>query len=356
MLAILSDTMKLIIRLAIFCFFLPKELLCVLAPSPLCPGDTVAIIAPASCPEENQDTIAAGIKMLMQKGYKVKISPNLMTRYGYLAGTDCERARALMEAWIDPEVKAIWCWRGGFGCMRILDLIDYNVIRKHPKIFIGMSDITALHAAIIKETGLITFLGPNLNSVFGKGAKSNFTYNEIQAWNMISKSDFPVGGHLVSMPEQYPPRDQNVMTISPGIARGRLVGGTLSLVVSLIGTPWEIETEGNILILEEVEEQPYRIDRMLSQLKLAGFLKKPAGVILCSWRGCKGHRPDRTLSLEHIFRNYFSDAAYPVMMGFPSGHVENQTTLPLNAMAELDAAKKTLRILQEPVANLKSLF
>lgn len=346
--------MRLIIYSAIFFFFISNELSSALAAPPLRPGDTIAIIAPASCPEESQDTIAKGIKMLMQKGYKVKISSNLMTRYGYLAGTDSERARAFMEAWIDPEVKAIWCWRGGFGCMRILDLIDYDVIRRHPKIFIGMSDITALHAAIIKETGLITFLGPNLNSVFGKGAKSSFTYNESQVLKMVSTQDFPTGGYLVSMPEQYPPRDQNVMTIHPGVGRGRLVGGTLSLVVSLIGTPWEVKTEGNILILEEVEEQPYRIDRMLSQLKLAGFFDKPAGVILCSWRGCKGHRPDRTLSLEHVFRNYFSDVSYPVLLGFPSGHVENQATLPLNAMAELDSAKKTLRILQEPVGELNA--
>ncbi|CCB92107.1 putative murein peptide carboxypeptidase [Waddlia chondrophila 2032/99] len=321
------------------------------APPKLKQGDTIAIIAPASCPEENQDTVARGIKMLMQKGYKVKIAPNLMTRYGYLAGTDEERAQALMEAWIDPEVKAIWCWRGGFGCTRILDRIDFRVIRNNPKIFIGMSDITALHAAINKETGLITFLGPNLNSVFGKDWKSDHPYNEAELWKLITSDRLSPGGYLISMPNNYPAKDQNVMTLSPGIARGRLVGGTLSLVSSLVGTPWELDTSGKILVLEEVEEQPYRIDRMLSQLKLAGLLEQPAGVILCSWRGCSGKRPDKSLSLEHVFRDYFAHVRYPVLMGFPSGHVNDQATLPLNAMAELDATKKTLRILEEPVSQ-----
>lgn len=323
----------------------------VIAPAGLKPGDTIAIIAPASCPEENQDTVARGIKMLMQKGYKVKIAPNLMTRYGYLAGTDEERARALMEAWVDPEVKAIWCWRGGFGCTRILDRIDFRIIRENPKIFIGMSDITALHAAINKETGLITFLGPNLNGVFGKDWKSDRPYNEAELWKLISPDYFPPGGYLVSMPSNFPARDQNVMTLNPGVARGRLVGGTLSLVSSLVGTPWQLDTSGKILVLEEVEEQPYRIDRMLSQLKLAGQLERPAGVILCSWRGCSGRRPDKSLSLEHVFRDYFADAKYPVLMGFPSGHVDDQATLPLNAMAELDTVKKTLRILENPVSS-----
>lgn len=331
--------------------FLSQSLFGVVSPPALKPGDTIAIIAPASSPEENQDTVARGIKMLMQKGYKVKLAPNLMTRYGYLAGTDEERTRALMEAWVDPEVKAIWCWRGGFGCTRILDRIDFRIIRDNPKIFIGMSDITALHAAITKETGLITFLGPNLNGVFGKDLKSDRPYNESELWRMISADYFPPGGYLISMPHNFPSRNQNVMTLSPGVARGRLVGGTLSLVASLIGTPWEVDTEGKILVLEEVEEQPYRIDRMLSQLKLAGLLDRPAGVILCSWRGCAGRRPDKSLTLEHVFRDYFSHADYPVMMGFPSGHVDDQATLPLNAMAELDAAKKTLRILEDPVSN-----
>ncbi len=333
----------------LFFLCLPFFLEGVIVPPALKRGDTIAIIAPASSPEENQDTVSRGIKMLMQKGYKVKIAPNLMTRYGYLAGTDEDRVQALMEAWADPEVKAIWCWRGGFGCTRILDRIDFSLIKKNPKIFIGMSDITALHAAISKETEMITFLGPNLNAVYGKYGKVSHHYNERELMKLISPEYSRRGGHLISMPDGFPSRNQHVMTISPGVARGRIVGGTLSLVTSLIGTPWEIDTKDKILVLEEVEEQPYRVDRMFSQLKLSGHLDKPAAVILCSWKGCQGRNPDRSLSLEHVFRHYFSKVPYPVLMGFPSGHVSEQATLPIHAMAELDATNKSLRILEDAV-------
>lgn len=333
----------------LFLLSLPFFLEGIIVPPALKRGDTIAIIAPASSPEENQDVVSQGIKMLMQKGYRIKIAPNLMTRYGYLAGTDEDRLQAFMEAWADPEVKAIWCWRGGFGCTRLLDRIDFNVIKKNPKIFIGMSDITALHAAISKETGMITFLGPNLNAVYGKFGKISHHYNERELWKLISPEFSPRGGYLISMPSDYPTGSQHVMTINPGVARGRIVGGTLSLVTTLIGTPWEIDTTNKILVLEEVEEQPYRVDRMLSQLKLAGHLDNPSAVILCSWKGCQGRNPDRTLSLEHVFRDYFANAPYPVLMGFPSGHVTDQATLPIHAMAELDAANKTLRILEDTV-------
>jgi len=352
MTVIVSKVMKQYFLIFIFFNLCLCKVYAQLAPPLLKRGDTIAIIAPASSPEENQDTVARGIKMLMQKGYRVKLAPNLMTRYGYLAGTDTERAKALMDAWQDPEVKAIWCWRGGFGCMRILEKIDFNVIKANPKIFIGMSDITALHAAIIKETGMITFLGPNLNGVYGRDLKYDRIYNEQQLWKVIAPDNFSRDGYLIPMPKNYPSKSQNVMTLSPGVARGRLVGGTLSLITSLIGTPWEIDTEDKILVLEEVEEQPYRIDRMLSQLKLAGHLDNPAGIIFCSWKGCSARRPDKTLTLEHVFRDYFSHVNYPVMIGFPSGHVDDQATLPLNATAELDTVKKTLRILESPVSGL----
>lgn len=319
-------------------------------PPKLKKGDTIAVVAPASCPEEDQQTIARAIKMLLEKGYRVRIAPNLMTRYGYLAGTDYDRAKAFMEAWLDPEVKAVWCYRGGYGCARILDRLDYRAIKENPKILIGMSDITALHAAINKETGLVTFLGPNVNAVYGKDEKKDSLYSEKELWRMISDDHLnSVRNRTYPNPKTFPLSDQSVMTMRPGIGRGRLTGGTLSLVASLVGTPWEMDTRGKILVLEEVDEEPYRIDRMLCQLKHAGHLDQPAGVILCSWRACKGKRPDKTLSLEHIFKEYFERAPYPVLLGFPSGHITDQATLPLNALAELDASKKNLRILEEPV-------
>ncbi|NGX42877.1 MAG: putative murein peptide carboxypeptidase [Chlamydiae bacterium] len=313
-------------------------------------GDVVAIVAPASCPDEDQMFVNRAINALIQKGYRVRTASNIMTRNGYLAGTDYDRAKEFMNAWLDPEVKAVWCYRGGYGCARILERLDYQAIQQHPKILIGMSDITALHAAIAKETGLVTFLGPNFNEVFGDSAKKTSAFTEQQLWNTITKAT-PInkGGYRFPIPKSFPGKQHPVMTINGGVARGRLTGGTLSLVASLIGTPWEIDTAGKILVLEEVDEEPYCIDRMLRQLKLAGLLDNPAGVILCSWKGCSGKRPNKTLALEHIFKEYFAHTRYPVLFGFPSGHISDQLTLPLNAIAELDATNKALYLLESPV-------
>lgn len=313
-------------------------------PPALKKGDMIAIVAPASPSEEDRQAIAIIVKKILETGYRVRVASNLSRRHGYLAGLDDERAKIFMDLWKDPEVKALWCYRGGYGCARILDRLDYRFIRSHPKILIGMSDITALHAAIHKETGLVTFLGPNVNAVYGK--EPSF-YSEREFWAMISGKIRM--GETLSLPKNSSKSSTSPATLSPGIARGRLVGGTLSIVVSLIGTPWEIETKGAILLLEEIQEEPFRIDRMLCQLKLAGKLDHVAGVILCSWKACQPKRPEASLSLEQVFRDYFRHATYPVLLGWPSGHIADQMTLPLNAMVELDASKKTIKLLQPPL-------
>lgn len=319
-----------------------------LAPPPLQKGDTIAIIAPSSPPEENLAFLAQGIKELQQKGYKVKIAANLTKRHGYLAGTDEERTKAIMDAWKDPQVKAIWCYRGGYGVSRILDRLDYQIIRDNPKILIGMSDITALHAAIHKKSGLITFLGPNTNAFFGKEEKP-IPFNEKELWSMISRTSFPNEGLFFRNPQSFPNRVQQSWTLKPGRAQGRLAGGNLCLVVALIGTSWELDLKGKILVLEEIDEEPYRIDRMLNQLRHSGQLDHLAGAILCSWTGCFPRKPEKSLTLEQVFNDYFGKARYPVLVGFPSGHIAEQTTLPLNALVELDSTSKTLRLLESPV-------
>lgn len=320
-----------------------------LDPAPLFPpglkkGDTIAIIAPASPPEEDRQTVAFAVRKILEKGFRVKLASNLSARYGYLAGSDLERAKILMDLWKDPEVKALWCYRGGYGSARILEKLDYSVFRANPKILIGMSDITALHAAIQKKTGLVTFLGPNVNAVYGKESS---LYSERELWGLLCGQK--TWGDKLSIPKSPPKSIPVPVTVCPGIARGRLVGGTLSILVSLIGTPWEIDTKGKILLLEEVQEEPFRIDRMLCQLKHAGQLDHLAGVILCSWKSCQAKRPDASLSLEQVFREYFRNASYPVLMGWPSGHIADQMTLPLNAMVELDASQKTLKLLEPPL-------
>jgi muramoyltetrapeptide carboxypeptidase len=318
-----------------------------IAPPSLHKGDTIAIITPSSSPDEDLNFVVQGIKELQEKGYKVKVFANLMKRHGYLAGTDEERAKAVMDAWKDPQVKAIWCYRGGYGVIRILDQLDYQIIKNNPKILIGMSDITALHAAIQKKADLITFLGPNTNAILGKEKSTPF--NEKELWNMISRTSFPKEGLLFRNPHSFPNRAQQSWTLKPGQARGRLAGGNLCLVVALIGTPWELDLKDKILVLEEIDEEPYRIDRMLSQLRHSGQLDHLAGIILCSWTGCFSRKPDKSLTLEQVFHDYFGKASYPVLVGFPSGHISEQTTLPLNALVELDSTAKTLKLLEPPV-------
>ncbi|HEY4832549.1 MAG TPA: LD-carboxypeptidase [Waddliaceae bacterium] len=320
-----------------------------IAPPTLHKGDTIAIVAPSSSPDEDPTFLARGIKELQQKGYKVKVSANLTKKHGYLAGTDEERAKSIMEAWRDPQVKAIWCYRGGYGVSRILDRLDYQVMKDNPKILIGMSDITALHAAIQKKAGLITFLGPNTNAILGKEDGKSTLFNEKELWSMISRNSFPKEGILFRNPQSFPNRIQQSWALKPGRAQGRLAGGNLCLVVALIGTPWELDLKGKILVLEEIDEEPYRIDRMLSQLRHSGHLDHLAGVILCSWTGCFSRKPDKSLTLEQVFNDYFGKAPYPVLVGFPSGHIAEQTTLPLNSLVELDSTAKTLRLLESPV-------
>ena len=287
---------------------------------PLQRGDTIALVAPASWSDQFL-TINA---LLEERGYQVKLPSNQEGRFFYLAGSDQERAEALMEAWKDPKVKAIWCIRGGYGSGRILDLLDYSWIKKHPKIFIGMSDITALHGAFLKKTDLVTFLGPVASWEAGA-----------DLWERLE------GGKkgLCLNPNQ--PK-----ALVPGKCVGKLVGGNLSLIASQIGTPWQLETKNKILLLEDVNEKLFRIDRMLTQLSQAGMVDELSGLILASWKGCEGEEGD---TIERLCAQFFSSAPFPVLFGFPSGHIENQLTLPLNCLYELDADELRVTLLESGV-------
>lgn len=290
-------------------------------PPPLELGDTIAIVAPASWCEGVEECA----EKLKERGFQIKLPKNLHKRVGYLAGSDQERADALMEAWKDPNVKAIWCIRGGYGSGRILDLLDYTYIREHPKIFIGMSDITALHTAIGQEADLVTFLGPV--------AKHSFD-GELDVWQVIQEGG--VG------PIRNP---MECETIVPGVGEGELVGGNLALISAHVGTPWQLKTEGKILLLEDVGEKVYRLDRMLNQLKQAGMIDNLAGVILASWDDCEVGEEGWTV--RQVIEDYFSNASYPVISGFPSGHIEGQVTLPLRCQYRLDGE---LTLLESGVA------
>jgi muramoyltetrapeptide carboxypeptidase len=314
-------------------------------PPPLQKGDLIALVFPASFLDAENDKakqiLQSKSEWLQHQGFRTIFYPTQIRRIGYLAGTDEERAKHLMDAWKNKEVKAIWCFRGGYGSQRILDYLDYEYIKQHPKIFLGMSDITALHEAIRQKTGLVTFLAPVLNFFNEKENKFDDVYAFSSFKNLLIDQKL---GEIPLAP------NTELEILRPGKAKGQLVGGNLSLVVSLCGTKWQMNTKGKILILEDVSEDIYSVDKMLWQLKNSGLLDEPAAVILGSWIDCKPIFT-HSLTLDQVFNHYFENASYPVIKGFPSGHDKYQTTLPLNTLIEIDTVTKKVTLL-EPLLKI----
>lgn len=336
-------------------------------------GDTIGVIAPGH--PLMADRVEQAQRRLERLGFRTKIVGDVYVRRGYLAGSDAGRAEAVMEAYRDPDIDAIFCGTGGYGTTRLLERINFDVIREHPKILLGYSDVTALHLAIQKETGQITFHGPNLMWGLGSLDRNLTPFASAHLWRLVCADPALAArceegtardglSSTMVRPDSSPPRSWPLVydltlcaqdtprptALRPGRGRGRLTGGNLSLVAALMGTPWEIDTRGRILFLEDVGEAPYRIDRFLCQLKQAGKLNDVAGVILGRWQDCVSDKPDKSLTLEEVFADYFGDAPYPVVMNFPVGHVRDNATLPVGAWAELDADALTLSVL-EPVVE-----
>ena len=263
-----------------------------LRPKALSPGDTIMVVAPARTPEAHK--IRPAVKRLEALGFRVIAPSGIYSRSGYLAGSDERRATELMTAFANPEVDAVFAATGGFGTTRLLDRLNYDVIRNNPKVLLGFSDITGLHLAINRKAHLITFHGPNLDS--GSGERNELTAfskhwleqallkteNENRDGYSIRPMNFQLQPEQLFTAEQFETTCQlnPPVVVVAGKARGRLTGGNLSLVTSLMGTPYEIETRGKIVYLEDIGEAPYRVDRMLSSLRLAGKLDDVAGVLL----------------------------------------------------------------------------
>lgn len=308
-------------------------------PGVLRPGDTVGLITPATYVSD-PDQLALAARTMKYFNLGMKMGKNVGKRLGYLGGTDQERLDDLHAMFRDPEVKAVFAIRGGYGSEHLLDRIDYNLIRKTPKIFIGYSDITAMHLAIQRHAGLVTFHGPVVISEF-----TAFT----QTWFRRALFETTPLGAVTNPPVSNALRPEHTLrVIRPGKARGRLVGGNLTLVSTTLGTPYEIETRGRILFLEDVDEQPYGIDRMLTQLRLAGKLHAAAGIIFGECHECRPSEfhPsfESTLSLGEVLDDILGKLDIPVLSGLTIGHTGDQLTLPLGAMATLDADKGELVI------------
>lgn len=310
-----------------------------LKPRVLKPGDTVGLITPSTFVSD-PDRLALAERTVRYFGLKLKMGRHVKARSGYLGGPVEDRVADLHDMFRDPEVNAVFAIRGGYGSAQLLDHIDYDLIRRNPKVFLGYSDITAMHLAIQKRCGLVTFHGPVMLSRF-----SDYT----QTW--FRKALFEPGplGSVVNPPEKSELRPvHSLRTIRPGTARGPLVGGNLTLISTAMGTPYEIDTRGRILFLEDVGEQPYSIDGMLTQLRLAGKLQQAAGIVFGECYDCRPRdfRPafDSTLSLGEVLDNLLGDLKIPVLSGLTLGHTDDQLTLPLGVMAALDAEKGELVI------------
>ncbi|MGV2938937.1 LD-carboxypeptidase [Mesobacillus sp. LC4] len=297
-------------------------------PTRLKKGDTVAVIAPASPP--NKENLKRGLKFVEDLGLNYKLGKSLYSEYGYLAGNDEARLADLNEMFLDDEIKAIICAGGGYGTARIASALDYDAIKNNPKIFWGYSDITFLHTAIRQQTGLITFHGPMLASDIGK-----------EEADQISKDTFK---QLFAPAElNYDSTISQIEELVPGSAEGPLVGGNLSLLSSSMGTPFEINTEGKILLIEDINEEPRAVDRMLNQLYMAGKLQESAGIIIGDFNNCVPER-ELSLSLEEVIDHYIQLAGRPALKGFKMGHCSPHIGVPLGAPATMNTKEKTLYV------------
>ncbi len=328
-------------------------------PAALKAGDTIAFVAPAGVLDKERMDLAA--TRLREMGFQVQCRDDLYRERGYLAGSDQTRADELNAAFRDPQVQGIFPGTGGYGTTRILPMLDYDMIRANPKVFIGFSDITALHLAISQQTGLVTFHSPN--PMWGLGSPENLTplsahwfwrailadrYNEHGSGYLISALGWSANANeaaLRSTCEISPPT-----TLVAGKATGRLTGGNLSLVAALMGTPYEIQTDDRILFLEDIGEAPYRVDRMLCTLKLAGKLDHISGAVLGQFtRRDEENTSDEKGTIDEVLDEYFQPLGVPVIKNFPAGHHRCNATLPIGGNMEIDAECGTLRLLEDPV-------
>lgn len=310
----------------------------ILKPPALKPGDTIGIVAPASRSALPSD-LKNGRRSIEALGFRTVTAAHLSDRHGFLAGRDADRLADLQAMFADPEIKGIVCLRGGYGSVRMLPHVEFEVIRAHPKVFVGYSDITALHGAIQRHAGLVTFWGPMVSSDM---SPDFHPYNRDAFVKAVSGTD-PIGE--IPHPDDMPP----VQTICGGRAGGPLIGGTLSLLAAAVGTPYEFDYDGAVLFFEDVGEEPHRIDRMLTQLLQAGRLNRVSGIVIGECAGCGSapHNPAfpyGSFSIEEVFIDRLQPLGIPVVYGLGIGHGTYKATLPLGVRATLDGDACTLTI------------
>jgi len=295
-----------------------------LSPPPLLPGDRIGIAAPGG--PIRREPFERGVSYLEARGFRTVLGKNLGRRHGYLAGTDRERLADLNAFVEDPEIRAIWCARGGYGSSRIVTDLDLEPLRRHPKALVGYSDITTLQAAIFRKLRLSTWYGP-LVSELGDPA----LFDEPSLWKALSGDGKDLAWPLPASSVHR-----------AGVGEGTLLGGCLSLLVALVGTPYEAPLDGAVLFWEEVNEEPFRIDRMLCHLRLAGSLRNLRGMVVGRLVGCVAKNPKNEIPMREILETHLAGTDYPVVTDFPAGHCPAKTTLPLGRTVRLDTG--TLRL------------
>jgi len=302
-------------------------------------GSTVAITAPAGASTLSE--INSGLEFFQSMGVKVVIGNTVRTGsyFGYLSAPDKLRANEFMDFIKDPSIDAIVCARGGYGVMRMLPFLDFQIIRDNPKIIMGFSDITALATAVFNNSGLVNFHGPVASSTF-----NNFTIDSLKKTLFLSKANpFEITPYL----------EPSSIVLASGTAEGRLVGGNLSMLVATMGTPYELNTKDSILFIEEILEEPYRVDRMITQLLLGGKLDDCNGIIMGNFTKCEATSKSASFkaqfSLREVLEDRFNHLTVPVLYGFPFGHILEKLTIPYGIKARISTSEKSLTLLESPV-------
>lgn len=294
----------------------------IIRPHRLHAGDTIGIVAPAG--PFDQESFEKGIAVIRNMGFATKSDPRIFAREGYFAGTDASRAAQVNAMVADTEVKAVICARGGYGSLRILEALDYAAIGASAKVVIGFSDITALHSAILLRSSLVTLHGPMVTTLPTCDEHSRDSW-----YRALTEPSVPA----VNL--------AHARVLKAGKAEGVLTGGNLATLCHLTGTAWGAGFEGRILLLEEIGEAPYRIDRMMTQMKMAGLFDGLAGLVLGSFENCGSME-----EIDGLVRELFADMAFPIVSGVPVGHGRSNWTLPLGVAAELDTAAGELHFIE----------
>jgi muramoyltetrapeptide carboxypeptidase len=313
-------------------------------PPRLRPGDTIGLIEPATASDEAFDIILVE-EAITAMGLKSKRGAHVLNRFGYLAGTDKDRAADINMMFADKDVRAIFAVRGGWGCARTLPFLDWNIIRANPKLLLGYSDITALHMAIAAKGGFVTLHGPNASSAWGKTSVDSLR-------SVAFDGATPLYINPVTTEDRLVQRRWRTQVLHDGKAQGRLLGGNLTVLTALAGTPYLPDFNGAILFLEDVGEAEYRIDRMLTQLDQAGVLKNLTGVVFGQCTDCiaKDGAGYSGFTLTDVLQQHLGSLGIPAFHGAFFGHIADQYIIPVGARAEIDAGAGTIRMLEAAVS------